>query len=216
MINVNCVLLRAARWAPAVLAVPLECAQGAIIHQSVHWTVPADDQGLVIDLERLQALSGPAALGDWHLRVFGTSSLQFEGREGGGAGLMRYSLDPGKAGPGNLPWALVVGPFSDFGSGTAAFGAEVGEWRLDGPNYFGFRFMSRAGDVHYGWGRLDVGPSAASRSIVEIAWQDTPGLGLQVGYTPAAGPLVLLGIATIVGGPRRERKGRRVPVRGVA
>lgn len=206
MDKANCLLLRAACCAPAVLAVPFECAEGAIIHQSVHWTVPADDQGLVIDLERLQALSGPAALGDWHVRVFGASGLQFEVREGGAAGLMRYSLDPGKAGPGNLPLGLVVGPFSDFGSGTAAFGTGIGEWRLDGPNYFGFRFISRAGDVHYGWGRLDVGPSATSRSIVEIAWQDTPGLGLQVGHTPAAGPLVLLGIATLMGGPRRARR----------
>jgi hypothetical protein len=148
--------------------------------------------------------------------VFGASSIQFEGREGGGAGLMRYSLDPARSGPGNLPWALVVGPFSDFGLGTAAFGTDVGDWRLDEANYFGFRFTSRAGTVHYGWGRLDVGSSAATRTIVEIAWQDTPGLGIQVGHTPAAGPLVLLGIATIVGGPRRERAGRKTPGRWAA
>lgn len=52
----------------------------------------------------------------------------------------------------------------------------------------------------------DIGSgTAAIRTVAEIAWQDTPGLGIRVGHVPAAGPLVLLGIAALVGGPRRGR-----------
>lgn len=216
MANVNRIPLHAACCVSASLAAAIECAHGGIIRESVHWSVPADDQGLVIDRERLRALHGPAALGDWHVRVFGTSSLQLTGLESGEVGIVRSSLEPGKAGPGELPWALVTGPFSDFGLGTATFGAGVGGLPPDAPNCIGFRFISRADTIQSGWGRLDVGASAASRSSAEIAWQDTPGLGLQVGHTPAAGPMVLLGVATLVGGPRRERAGCQLPARGAA
>lgn len=194
--------------AVALLAAAHESAEGAIVHQVVNWSVPADGQGLVIDLEHLQP-SIVAEAAAWELRVFGESGLEFEVQDGGGmTGLMRYSLDPAIAGPGSLPVDLVVGPFSAFGSGAASFGSAVGQWRLSDANYFGFRFMSREGDVHYGWGRIDIGTDAAIRTVVEIAWQDAPGLGVQVGHTPAAGPLVLLGMAALIGGPRRARPAR--------
>ena len=195
--------------AAAVLAAALERAEGAIVHQVANWSVPADAQGLVIDLEHLQPSIVAGSPSAWQVRVFGESGLEFAVQDGAGmAGLMRYSLDSASAGPGSLPLDLVVGPFSDFGSGNASFGGAVGQWRLNDANYFGFRFVSREGEVHYGWGRIDVGADAAIRTVVEIAWQDTPGLGVQVGHTPAAGPLVLMGIAALVGGPRRARATR--------
>jgi hypothetical protein len=206
-------LLRRTPWgtvpAAMCLAVALGRAEGAIIHQSVTWHVPADRHGVLVDLEALDLVSGPepAAAAAWHLRIFGDVRLEFAARDGDGtvAGLMRYSVDPSQSGPGSLPLDLVVGPFSDFGSGEASFGDAVGEWRFNSANHFGFTFVSRAGNVHYGWARMDIGADAGTRTIVEIAWQDTPGVGIQVGHVPAAGPLVLLGIAALVGGPRRTR-----------
>lgn len=186
-------------------------ADGAIVYRSGEWDVPAGATGLVIDLEAIEVWSGagPAALESWHLRVFGDPGLHLAGRHGDApaARLMRYSMDPGQSGPGSLPLELVVGPFSDFGSGAASFGEAVGEWRLNATNYFGFTFVSRAGDVHYGWGRMDIGADAGIRTIAELAWEGTPGLGIQVGHVPSGGPVVLLGIAALVGGPRRTRSG---------
>jgi hypothetical protein len=195
--------------ASAFIAAPHGRAEGAIIHRPVTWDVPASGAGLLVDIESGNAIAGLEALGSWHLRIFGESGLAFAARDADGpvAGLMRYSVDPSQLGPGSLPLDLVVGPFSDFGSGEASFGDAVGEWRFNSANYFGFTFVSRAGNVHYGWGRMDIGADAGTRTIVEIAWQDTPGVGIQVGHVPASGPLVLLGVAALVGGPRRARSG---------
>lgn len=196
-------------YAAAVLAAALERAEGEVVHQVLNWSVPASADGLVIDLEHLQPSIVAGSAAPWQVRMFGESGLEFAAQDGGGVtGLMRYSLDPTMSGPGSLPVDLAVGPFSQFGSGSASFGGAVGQWRLNDANYFGFRFVSREGDVHFGWGRIGIGADAASRTVVEIAWQDTPGLGMQVGHTPAAGPLVLMGIAALVGGPRRARPSR--------
>jgi len=192
-------------------------AYGAIIHRTVAWDVPADRAGIAIDLQSVQASSGLATFGGWHVRIHGESSLEFAARERDGpvAGLMRYSIDAGDSGPGNLPLDLVVGPFSDFGSGAVSFGDGAGQWRLNAANYFGFTFMSHEGVAHFGWGRIDIGADVGSRTIVEIAWQDMPGVGIQVGHTPAAGPLALLGIAALVGGPRRARLNPAAPAGSV-
>lgn len=209
MANVKLIAPHVLCCAAALLAAAHERAEGAIVHQVMNWSVPATANGVVLDLEQLQPsiiVGSPAA---WQVRVFGESGLEFAVQDGSGmTGLMRYSLDPAIAGPGSLPIDLVVGPFSAFGSGAASFGGGVGQWRLNDANYFGFRFVSRAGDVHYGWGRIDIGTDPTIRTVVEIAWQDTPGLGVQVGHTPAAGPLVLMGIAALTGGPRRARPAR--------
>lgn len=180
-------------------------ASAAIVHREVSWSVPSDGSGLHVDLEMLEAQPNALSLGGWHLRISGDSGLMFGTQD---AGLMLYSADPGQSGPASLPLNLVVGPFSAFGSGQVSFGTGIGQWRIGQPNYFGFRFTSRTGELHFGWGRMDFGSSAADRTIVEIAWHQAPGVGIQVGHVPAAGPLVLMGIAALVGGPRRIREMR--------
>lgn len=76
--------------------------------------------------------------------------------------------------------------------------AEVGEWA-------GKPFLSGDGVIHCGWGSLNMGASGSDSAIPEIAWQDFPHIAAPVSYVPAAGPLVLLGMATLIGGPRRRR-----------
>ena len=76
--------------------------------------------------------------------------------------------------------------------------AEMGEWA-------GVPFLSGDGVIHYGWGRLNMGASDSGSAIPEIAWQDLPHIAAPVSYVPAAGPLVLVGMATLIGGPRRRR-----------
>lgn len=198
--------LRAACGAMAAVSALADVAHGAIVHRGAHWSAPDDGLGLVIDLELLRGSSGPAAICAWHIQVLGESGLEFTRQDAGGAaGLVLYSAHPDRDGPGSLPLALVVRPLSEFGFGHAHFGSDIGRWRLNDANRFGFQFTSRAGDVHCGWGRIDIGATSVIRAITEIAWQDVPDIGVQAGHTPAAGSLVLLGMASVIGGPRRER-----------
>lgn len=60
--------------------------------------------------------------------------------------------------------------------------------------------------VRCGLSRADLGCAATVPPIAEIAWQLAPATGGDAGHVPSAGPLVLLGIATLVGSaPARVR-----------
>ncbi len=51
-------------------------------------------------------------------------------------------------------------------------------------NLLGFRFINESGGAtHYGWARVRVGATAATRSIVSYAWDDTPGALIRAGDT---------------------------------
>jgi len=193
----------------AITCIVTAHAGSAVIHQWVHWSVPDGSSALLIDMEGMRASSDAFEAPGWSLSVRGGAEGMWWSvcdPEDGVTGLMRYSLDALSSGPASVPLELVVGPFGQFGAGQTAFGGEVGQWQLGASNYFGFRFLSRHGDVHYGWGRMDMGDVPGSGTIVEIAWQDTPGFGIQVGHTPSAGLLVLLGLAALVGGPSGTRR----------
>ena len=187
-------------------------AHGAIVHQLVNAAVPADRAGLLVSVRQVQWAFGSGAREHWGLPASGAMGrdLALAGGSAGLAGLMRYSLDAAQSAPGSLPTGLMVGPSSEFGAGAASFGVEVGRWRTGAADYLGSRVVSASGDTHYGWGRIDFDESMSARTLVEIEWQDTPGLGMQVGHAPAAGPMVLLGVAALVGGRRPGRAVRPV------
>ena len=68
-------------------------------------------------------------------------------------------------------------------------------------NYAGFRFLNEAtNQVHYGYLRLSIGSTLATRSIIEYAYESVPGASIAV---PAPGALALLAVAGIGGARRR-------------
>lgn len=69
-------------------------------------------------------------------------------------------------------------------------------------NYAGFRFLNEnTGEVHYGYLRLSIGATLATRSIIEYAYEDVAGASILV---PAPSALALLGAAGIAGSRRRR------------
>jgi MYXO-CTERM domain-containing protein len=69
-------------------------------------------------------------------------------------------------------------------------------------NYAGFRFLNEAtNQVHYGYLRLSIGSTLATRSIIEYAYEDVAGASILV---PAPGALALLAVAGVGGGRRRR------------
>lgn len=162
MVNVNGSPFRSLCGVAACTSALAVCADGATVHRSVDWPVPA-------------------------------------------GGLMVQFDQSGRQDQEGTPRDLVVSPSREVGARGGSAGDGRGQSSLNGWNVSGTRFVSIAANLRFGAGRIDVGSTAASRVIAEIAWQDVPHTGVQVGHAPAAGPLVLLGIATLVGGPRRER-----------
>jgi hypothetical protein len=70
-------------------------------------------------------------------------------------------------------------------------------------NYAGFRFLNEAtNQVHYGYLRLSIGSTLATRSIIEYAYEDVAGASI---FVPAPGALAVLAVAGIRGGGRRRR-----------
>ena len=69
-------------------------------------------------------------------------------------------------------------------------------------NYAGFRFLNEStGQVHYGYLRLSIGATLATRSIIEYAYEDVAGASIVV---PTPGAVALLALAGF-GGSRRRR-----------
>ncbi|RPI61420.1 MAG: PEP-CTERM sorting domain-containing protein [Planctomycetaceae bacterium] len=85
--------------------------------------------------------------------------------------------------------------------------AQPGEWQ---DHYIGFQ-MIHGSDTYYGWARVGWGladqPAENGNNIVgrlyEWAYEDTPGLGIDVGVTPEPATLLLLA----VGGLALRRRG---------
>ena len=69
-------------------------------------------------------------------------------------------------------------------------------------NYAGFRFLNEAtGQVHYGYLRLSIGATLASRSIIEYGYESVGGVSILV---PAPGALAFLGAAGLFRSRRRR------------
>lgn len=100
---------------------------------------------------------------------------------------------------GNLPdmfWQTINASVSTAGpSGSPFF--------LNSTNNFaGFRFLNEeTNEVHYGWLRLSIGSTLATRSIIEYAYEDVGGTSI---FVPAPGAAALFGVAGLIGSRRRR------------
>lgn len=70
------------------------------------------------------------------------------------------------------------------------------------------RHWSGLPGVGSGLQHADPGSGAASPAIVDLTRQLVTVPSMDAGHVPSAGPLVLLGIAALVGGPRRTGRAR--------
>ena len=177
------------------------------------WVIPANMDGLYINVETQEVSSSSALVPGWDLNPFsqsGSSNLRWFNSSGGGQ--LRYpGITTGPA--GNLPLGTTVsstGSYNTFPT-PVVFGANPGNWQLNASNYFGFRFTAADSLIHYGWGRMDVGATPSTRSIMEIGYESIAGTSILVGAGSAApasvpGPLPLFGATAAFGWSRRLRR----------
>ena len=161
-------------------------AQAAVRYRTYNLPIAADVHGLYLNVETGAAGSTAGDALGWDLNPYGPSSLTFYNAIG--TGMMRQPGTASGSAAALLPQTLVESAAS-YGSGSVVFGAAAGNWQLSSINLFGFRFLASDGLVHYGWGRIEVGPTLANRTLLDIAYEDAPGTAIYAGATSSSPPL---------------------------
>lgn len=169
-------------FALATLAVSSAAApaSAAVAYTQTYFPIPANIDGLYINVESLQTGSAGSTVAGWDINPYSATNLTWFNATG--SGMMRYpGVTTGSA--GSLDFGMSVSGAESFGAGAVAVGANPGNWRLNSMNLFGFRFVAADGLTHYGWGSFWIGATinSADRYISELAWETTPGTPIMVG-----------------------------------
>lgn len=198
-INMDTRTTRLARHLAAATAAA--CAVGAnaeIIYRTYNLPVGATIDGLYVNVQTgatYDGASADTAFAGWDLNPYGSSSMSFfwSGTANGPSAGVRLNTVAGGTTSGStlssLPIGFQIGPAliggtsgASFGTGSASFTTtSQGKWTFSANNYFGFRFTGADGQVRYGWGKMLMGATAPVRTLVEIAFENTPGVPIAVG-----------------------------------
>ena len=166
--------------------------------QVVHWhsadlAVPHDWVGRYLDVATgatNPAGAGPEAVPGWDLHLVGADALFFEaGSAAAALGGFQYARIPGTPfAVSNLPWWTPIDGSMNWAAGEMPLGGVApfllgSEWNL-----VGFRFRRElTGTIHYGWMRLELGPTlAAPRRILEYAFEAEPLTMIPAGFSSLA------------------------------
>ncbi len=174
-------------------------ANAAIVHWDCNIVVPANIDGSYINVETQTTGVNSSVLG-WDINPYAATGLSWFNATG--SGMMRFpGVTTGSAGSLGQGTAVGAAGSNMLGTGAVVFGAAAGNWSLNAANYFGFKFLAADGLTHFGFGRMDVGATASTRTVAYIEWQTTAGQTISV--TPAPGAIALLGLAGLAGRRRR-------------
>jgi len=198
--------------AAAVAMGATAAANAAIVYSGVvNFSCAIDIDGTYINVETNQLTNGPGTgVPGWDVNPYRASTgsgMNFFSPTGGGM----VSAAAGTGPAINLASGTLIGASSNFSSATAtiAFGSAAGQWQYASNNIVGFRFVSSAGNTHYGWMRFLMGSQPASgnlvtRTVVDFAYESVIGGSIAAGAVPAPGALALLGVAGLAGKRRRR------------
>lgn len=195
----------ATRLARHLAVASLAAASAATVTEAavVHWgdanlVIPATFAGLYINVES-RTTGDSEDLAGWDINPYGGGALLWYCPVG--VGVLRAGE---LSGVSSLPTGYLVDASGLFEEEPSTeFGDQEFNWSLNASNYFGFSFIAADDEIHYGWGRMDVGATALVRTLAELAYDDVAGAGIAVGAVPAPGALALVGLAGIL-----RRRGR--------
>lgn len=177
-------------------------ANATVVYSGViNMVIPTTADGIYMNVQTGAWSSTTTTPSGWDVNPYGASTTAVSLFAATGTGYMRSPgttatdatrLDPGTA----------VGPSAFFyTSSSATIGSGTGQWAANSSGYFGFKFIAADAATHYGWMQLSIGANAATRSIVQYAWENVANTSITV--TPAPGAMALLGLA---GFAKRRRR----------
>lgn len=192
----------------AVLGAAPDADAAVVWSGIVNINIPSTSDGVYVNLVTGQSATSGSAVAGWHINPFGTNSMGFFGapgtefiRAGGSSATL---VD-------NLSYLTTVGPTAASAFGLGNTGVEsTGSTAMilnSSENLIGFRFLnSSTGGTHYGWMRIQFTGTSFSqpRAIVEYAYENAAGVGIDAGAIPAPGALALLAAAGFI--VRRRRR----------
>ncbi len=151
--------------------------------------IPNNIDGLYINVETGAVGAAGGSVAGWDINPYSATALTWFNASG--TGMLRFpTILVGSA--GNLNYGTTVGAAGSYSSGTVTVGAAPGNWRLNGDNYFAFRFTAADAMTHYGWGRFTIfaAINGPDRRIEEIYYEATANTPIVIGaYGTACGGL---------------------------
>lgn len=182
----------------AGLVLGASSAAAQIIYSGVvDLAIPATTNGLYLNVvtgaNNLPAGGTGATVPGWDINLWSSTGLGFFNPAAPAGGVYVVTA-PGFA--ANLAPGTLIGGASSFGAGTSA---NTAQWNLNSSdNLFGFRFVDQdnGSTLHYGWGRISLGPTIndTARVLVEYAFEATPGMAIPAGVVPEPGTFGMLGL----------------------
>ena len=195
----------------ALCAAAVSCAAAQTAHADVVYsgivniTVPANIDGTYLNVETGVYVNGPGSGNPgWDVNPYGSSLTAVSLFAAVGTGHMRNPAAGTSTARTRLDADTSIDPASFFyGSSSATIGTLVGQWSANASGIFGFKFLAADGLVHYGWLRMSIGANAATRVIVDYAFDNIAATGVRAGTgggpPPAYNPCAPFNPAASVG-----------------
>ena len=173
--------------AVATAAVAATSNADVVYSGPVNIVVPANIDGTYMNVETGQYVNGPGSgAPGWDVNPYGTSTTAVSLFAATGTGYMRNPGAGTSTGRTNLAENTNIGSTSFFyGSSSATIGTLVGQWSANSSGIYGFKFRTAADGAgpatHYGWMRIAIGANAATRTIVDYAYESIEGASIAAG-----------------------------------
>jgi MYXO-CTERM domain-containing protein len=177
----------------------------AIVRWNANLVIPANIDGLYINVVTQGTATVGSDIAGWDINPYGGTTMNFFASTTAPNPASTYVRTQASGGPSSLAGGTVISGASTFANSTTAVisSAGVGSngWQLNAINYFGFRFYNEsAGAINYGYGAMQVGATAATRTLLFVEYGNA---GESVTVVPAPGAIALLGLAGFAGRRRR-------------
>jgi MYXO-CTERM domain-containing protein len=180
-------------------------ANAAIVRWDVNLAIPANFDGLYFNIATQTSAASASGFAGWDINPYGATSLNFFASSAAPNPATTYVRTQASGGPSSLAGGTVISAASAFANSTtsviSATGVGSNGWAINATNYFGFRFYNETtGAINYGYGAMQVGATAATRTLLFVEYGDA---GESVTVVPAPGAIALLGLAGFAGRRRR-------------
>ncbi len=190
----------------------VENADAAIVHSgTVNLTIASSTNGLYLNVVtgviNEPGNTGGASVPGWDINPWSSSALSYFNPAAPAGGV--YVQRTGGGATANLPFGTLIGPASVYGSSPASTTGSEPHVLSSSSNIIGFRFQNEANAnlVHYGWFRvsLDATLQGQPRTLVEFAYDNEAGRGIEAGVIPAPASAALLALGALgLAGRRRK------------